>query len=230
MARLPQFAILYDGDISKVEKLVAEGILSFPAYIYNDQNNHLLFLKKDGVIEEVEGNNKKQVVNIESLPSPAEGDVETLYVCGGVVYYFDSEDKAYYPTYKSLQEKIVVKQQSGTIVNPVIINELGDGVYGVSGEYKISSQHPTLYSTSGTVMFIVEGNDIQKVCAKEIIQYHIDNDEITTDKVVMESTLNGYIDQYIEQKLIQTLPETVAEVINEVLIPASDEDIENLFE
>lgn len=77
--------------------------VKYPAYVFirddeNSSTGRLAFVDQNNVLKLIRGENKKQVVNVTTLPSPTDGDVEVLYIMNGIVYVFDGQ--AYQPTYK----------------------------------------------------------------------------------------------------------------------------------
>lgn len=90
MAKFPVFAY---GDYSKIQAAIERGSLTYPTYVFTtdeEHKNHLAFIDKDGIIQEVVGNNKNQVIRVEDLPET--GDLSTLYIYNNIVYTFDGED------------------------------------------------------------------------------------------------------------------------------------------
>jgi hypothetical protein len=143
-------------------------------------------------------------------------------------------------------DKIPIRELVGTLDNPIIISDLSDGIYGVKGQYSISPQISTVYLSGATILFLVlhNGNqtDIRKITNKEIYDYSIVGDEVTTDFVVMQSYLEncGYATvDYVDSKLLalsgslqdlsDSLVDTIDDRIDKKILSCSDEDIRGLF-
>lgn len=106
MAKLPQFAVLYDNDVDKLQAVIDAGHLEYPAYIFNDETSELMAIKKDGTVTNIMGANKQQVMKVDILPDPADGDEEVLYIYKGAVYIFDAENSVFKPEYSDLSLKV----------------------------------------------------------------------------------------------------------------------------
>lgn len=100
--------------------------------------------------------------------------------------------------YNSLTNRPVINK-TGTLADPVIVGDLDDGLYSVSGEYKIFDEYPTVFSSSVNHLFLVEKSNtalyVKDVFAKETIIYTLANGKVTTSKIVTEQYLtdNRYI-------------------------------------
>lgn len=152
---------------------------------------------------------------------------------------------------KDQLSKITFKELEGKIANPIIIADLESGIYGVRGMYKIANSSPTTYSTTATLLFFVMNEDgvtnIKKITSTDIVDYIVNDTEITTDSVVMKSyldSLNFATVDYVDEKLSgisekiaeevvvvveDKIDETVDERITENFDTCSSDDIKNLF-
>lgn len=87
MPTLPQFAA---GERTKVQPAIDSGVLKYPAYVFIRDENKLAFVDRDNTMHTIIGDNKKQVIRVDTLPSVSDADAETLYICSGVVYLLDN--------------------------------------------------------------------------------------------------------------------------------------------
>lgn len=148
--------------------------------------------------------------------------------------------------YNSLAHRPVINK-TGTLANPLIIGELDNGLYSVSGEYKIFTEYPTVFSSSINHLFVVEkDNDIvyvKDISAKKITTYILSDgqveiqDIVTTDyldknKYITENDFDAkiealdfitrdevsdYVKQIITEYLDQNIDQTIDEKIDEKL-------------
>lgn len=87
---------------AKVLAAINAGTVKYPAYCFirsedGSATGRLAFVDQNNVLKYVVGDEaKKQVLNVEELPEV--GDVEVLYIMGGIVYVFDGTE--YKPAYK----------------------------------------------------------------------------------------------------------------------------------
>lgn len=86
---------------------------------------------------------------------------------------------------------------SGSLATPIIADELEDGFYSFSGQYKISQKLETIFSGSKSCIFCIEKADdvvyVRKISGKEIILYTINN-SVSESKLITSDFLkeNNY--------------------------------------
>lgn len=94
----------------------------------------------------------------------------------------------------------------GTTESPIIISELSEGIYHVSGQYTISPLDQNINLAMRDILFVTDGNgNIQKISGKSIVNYSVTNGAVKEDIFATQ----GYVDSK--------------------LITATYEDIANLF-
>ena len=91
---LPTFAA---GNYDKIQASIESSLIKYPAYVYIRDQKKLAFIDKDNSINVIIGDNKTQVLNVETLPEIADGDTEVLYIYQGIVYVFTGTE--YKPMY-----------------------------------------------------------------------------------------------------------------------------------
>lgn len=141
--------------------------------------------------------------------------------------------------YNSLGNKPITNLV-GTLDNNIIIDELDNGIYSVSGLYKISTKCNTLFSTTYPTVFLVDKSDeinyVKKITAKEIINYSI-SDVINTSTIVTSEYLEskGYVaSDYVDAKIAalnfltkDELDTYVASSVSDAVDTALGEELDN---
>ena len=101
MADLPQFAA---GELYKIQAAIDVGILTYPSYVFIRDECKLAFIDQDLSINRIVGDNEKQVVNVEILPSVEKAKEDVLYILKGIVYTFNGVN--FTPMYKDVTEEL----------------------------------------------------------------------------------------------------------------------------
>lgn len=159
-------------------------------------------------------------------------------------YYFLNQDGVF--------EAIGIPERIGTLESPIIASDLGDGIHKVIGNYKITEDDSTLFSTGVYVVIIIETIDnvqkIKQITSDEITDYLVRNETIwKRNCYVTEDYLrdHGYAtEEYVDVQLeamkvfledelkdyvdigIQT---TVPEIVDDIMQPCGEDAIRNLF-
>lgn len=129
--------------------------------------------------------------------------------------------------------------------NPVVISNLENGTYSVTGHFKIALNDVTTHLNPNATIFIIEHNDdviyVKKISTKEIVDYEIiENKSNVVNQYVTKKFLddNGYATtSYVDEKIIaldfikrEEMTTYVEEVfqtfIDENLIPVVDDRID----
>lgn len=142
----------------------------------------------------------------------------------------------------------------GTIEKPVVISELRyDGLYAVKGVYKVSNlDGATLYSSDSFVLFTLKTANnrkyIKMISESELVDYVVEDNKMTVNKYVTEEYLVDFeyvvqqtlddkiaeVEQelydYIDGQIATRVVEIVDERIDAKVVPASDKDIDDLFD
>lgn len=144
----------------------------------------------------------------------------------------------------------------GSVFEPVVLTDLGNGIYKITGAFKVSSDVLTVQSTAGGQFVMVDTIDgvkyIRCISAKEIIEYHVDSQgNITSDSVPTKTWIEqqgfattNYVDEQLaalnfftkseaEEYIISVVSEVNEDAINAVidqrLIEATRQEINDLF-
>lgn len=145
-----------------------------------------------------------------------------------------------------------IPKKSGTLDNVLILSDLSDGLYEIKGQYKITPNSETTYSSPIDVITIIQTkNDIKRICtitADDIVTYFIDSEmNITQDSVVTKSYLEtkGYAStDYVDNVLLtmeekiktemysyinEELDQHIEDLIDSNVLPVDDSDVRELF-
>lgn len=158
--------------------------------------------------------------------------------------------------YDSLVHRPIINK-TGSLANPLTIGELDNGLYSVSGEYRIFLEYPTIFSSSINHLFVVEKeNDkiyVKDVQAKKTVIYVLSNGQVNIEDVITSNYLtenqyitetdfdakikaldfvtrneiSDYVKQITTEYLEQNLDSKIDEKINSLI--ADDSEIDNLF-
>lgn len=158
--------------------------------------------------------------------------------------------------YDSLVHRPIINK-TGSLANPLTIGELDNGLYSISGEYRIFLEYPTIFSSSINHLFVVEkGNDkiyVKDVSAKKIVTYVLSNGQVSIEDVITSNYLtenqyitetdfdakikaldfvtrneiSDYVKQITTEYLEQNLDSKIDKKINSLI--ADDSEINNLF-
>ncbi len=158
--------------------------------------------------------------------------------------------------YDSLVHRPIINK-TGSLANPLTIGELDNGLYSISGEYRIFLEYPTIFSSSINHLFVVEKeNDkiyVKDVQAKKTVIYVLSNGQVSIENVITSNYLtenqyitetdfdakikaldfvtrneiSDYVKQITTEYLEQNLDSKIDEKINSLI--ADDSEIDNLF-
>ena len=98
---LPTFAA---GEFHKIQAAIDVGVLTYPSYVFIRDECKLAFIDQDLSINRIVGDNEKQVVNVEILPSVENAKEDVLYILKGIVYTFNGVN--FTPMYKDVTEEL----------------------------------------------------------------------------------------------------------------------------
>lgn len=141
----------------------------------------------------------------------------------------------------------------GTLDNPIFLNDLSDGVYSVTGQYKITDNDVTVFLTiSPTLIFISHTDEhkilIKRVSSFEIKDYIVDNSMdkqiVSVDSYLTDSYLkkSGYItesdvDKKLavlkaeqESELKQYIQSSLSEQLDDMILEKIEDKLDEKFE
>lgn len=159
-------------------------------------------------------------------------------------YYFLNENNEF--------ECIGLPEVKGTLGHDIIVASLDDGIYKITGNYKITENDTTTFSTSSFIFGIVSSEELYKkikiISAGDIYDYIVtdggvnrrthyvtdqfleDNGYVTEEIVdakllAMETILEDELKSYVEMELLDTVPE----IIDRTIQRCGEEAIRDLF-
>lgn len=148
---------------------------------------------------------------------------------------------------------------TGTVFSPVIVSDLSDGFYKVTGAYKLSSDVVTVYSSSTGHFIIVETIDgvkhIKQITSTSIIDHTVTADGMTSVEMPTKQWISDqnfatttyvdeklaamnfftkndameYIQQCIDSSIGDMVANTVEKVVSEQFVAGTEDEITSLF-
>lgn len=129
---------------------------------------------------------------------------------------------------------------SGTLANPVIVENLENGIYSISGQYKVFDSIDTIFSSYENHIFLVEKSEtethIKDISSTDMVTYSLVDGEIQKDKLITLKFLedNNYVTDSDLDKKLQTLDvltkteagEYIAQAVNSYLDSKLDSAID----
>lgn len=140
-----------------------------------------------------------------------------------------------------------IKNEYGSLTKTIVVANLADGVYRVSGQYKIGGDYQTIQMSSDDSIFLVSRNssdnsiNITQLLGNTIKLYSIDSTGLcTADRYITEDWINdkdfissAQVKEYVKELVGQSIAETVDTVLDEKLeaklAPIPDENIMSIF-
>ena len=124
----------------------------------------------------------------------------SLFEVKSKLYVFDSETEA-------LNRPII--NLLGDPFNPPVLTDMTDGLYKITGSYKIAASLPTIYATSSGHILLIETYEnvkyIKRITAYRIYDYSIQTDgTVKSTQVVTKDWIDeqGYAtEEYLDTKL-----------------------------
>ena len=252
----PIFAV---GKYSSILPAIEAGTITYPSYIFCTDDETLAFVDKDLNIRRIKGYEQSNIIVVDALPSEnIRTDVFYIYNGTGYLYvdgvpvpvFNNSGDSV--ASYDQL-ENVPIVNKYGEATFPIVLSDLDNGSYAISGHYKIGGNLETVYITSKKVMFLIDSDDenkyITKLDGSNICVYTINlsnmdvmqNEYATQSWVLAQGyTTENYVNEAINtlyNKLVSELLITkVSQLENDMgyltandLEGISDKNITNLF-
>lgn len=198
---------------------------------------------------------KEEIINSLSLKSYAKMDDVITLINGKIGDYGEAKNVIDYVNgrkYADLEDKPILHLY-GNISNAIILSELDDGVYCITGQYVVGGDYEAIHLGDKDALFTVEHSGknvfITKVSGSQIVRFIIDeNYHCVTDKYVTEQWISaqdfltkadvetyvaGYlkssIDDIVGEVMEQQLDQKIDNALNERLYNIEQDDITNLF-
>lgn len=214
MATTPTFAV---ASRDKIQGYIDEGILQYPSYVLCKTTYEWVYIDKNLEMHDIKGYAQASMFVVDVLPE--EGFVENaFYLCDGIGYL--SINGKLVPVFKDINDSVKsyddlanvpIVNKFGEMGSEIILSDLDDGTYSVTGHYKIGGNLNTVYVPAATSIILIETEGdfkyITKLGASKIITYKYDNNTqiVTKDDYITESWISEkgystttYVDQAIE--------------------------------
>lgn len=197
---------------------------------------------RDHIIEEV-----KKTIGLDNYVKSSELSTLLDNIIGNledkstVVEYINSL------SYNKLSD-VPITNLIGTLVVPVKISSLDDGIYKIKGQCIIGGNNTTVQSSADDVLYLVShdadtsSTTITKMQGKSITLYFIQQDgEYTTDRYVTEEWINEqnfanadsvkeYVSNIIEETVLNVLDDHIDAALERKLGGIDSEDLTNIFQ
>lgn len=185
---------------------------------------------------------KKEIIDSISLESYAKMDDVITLINGKIGDYGDAENVIDYINnrkYADLEDKPILHLY-GNLANAIILSELDDGVYCITGQYVVGGDYEAIHTSDRDVLFTVEhlGTNvfITKVSGSQIVRFIIDeNYHCVTDKYVTEQWMSTQdflttadVETYIAGYLKSAVDDIVEEVVEQKIDNAFTERLYNI--
>lgn len=252
--KIPTFAV---GTYASILPSINSGVLDYPSYVFCTDTNTLVFVDKNKKMQNLKGYNQDSILIVDTLPIENIRN-DAFYVCNGVGYLYINDVAV--PMFKESEitsynelENVPIVNKYGEYTSPLILADLDNGAYSVSGQYQIGGSISTTYVTSCQTIFLIDSDDtnkyITKISPNEILLYTINNETgdgttaaYATDIWIQQQgyTTENYVNEAVNnmyQKIVQELSITkVSQLENDAgyltendINGISSTDIANLF-
>lgn len=255
-----KFGYLYYNDM--LQK-ISDGIIDLHDVVFTKDTKETYIVSTDGVpvalksrvyvynsmteaIRELNTNTDTYVGQIVSI---LEGDTYRGYVVNekktenGTIYTVTSLTNISSIDYDTLGNKPIINL-TGTLNTPIILSQLSNGTYSVTGQYQITETDETIYISTSYIIVIIEKDEdkifIKKISSAKIVDYIVSNNNLEkkvyiTDKFLEENgyATTSYVDNKIavldfitKEDLSEYVDTLVNEIFNNVLDSKIDEKID----
>ena len=246
---------------SKIQSYIDSQILTYPSYVFCKDLNTMVFIDKNLQIQDIKGFNQASINMVDELPTE-NIQSNTFYVCNGKGYLLINDILV--PVFKELSddsvsdydllENLPIVNKYGDISSPIVLIELENGSYSISGQYKVGGDVDTIYVSSKNVIVLVESDEEFKYITKlgrNVCQYKVNlstlevsEQSYATQEWVKEQgyTTKTYVDEAIEALYkritegtlvsitkVSQLENDMGYLTEDDLNEISDESIANLF-
>lgn len=258
----------------EIEKLIEKGKIDANDIVYTKDSHENIFIGSDLSINPVRSkvycyeDINSAIEDLNNASDTYEGQIVSIKTDNKYKGYIVNKiDKSYTVTLLSTLENIdyntlgnrPITNLTGSLSEPVIVSELDNGVYSISGQYKIFSSIETIFSSSVNHIFLVEKTEseiyVRDISARKIISYSSIEGEIKQKEILTSNYLkeNGYItsnevdtklqaldiltkteaQSYIEDTvskyLDKVLDSTIDQKLNNMIVEVDDSAIDDMF-
>lgn len=222
MATTPIIAV---ASYSSIQPAIDNGTLKYPSYILCRNDWTWAFVDKDSSIKRVKGYQQEAIIPVDVLPTE-NIRTDAFYFCNNIGYLYINE--SFVPVFKDLEnaidsydelKNIPLVNKHGEITSPIVLAELDNGSYSVTGQYRIGGNLETIFAPYKNVMFLIDSDEknkyITKLDAKSISIYtvNLDTMEVVVDKHATQSWVlaQGYTTETFVKQAVEDLYAKIAE-------------------
>lgn len=216
---------------NKIQSYIEQGVLVYPSYVFCKDQNTMVFVDKNLQIQDIKGFNQTSILVVEALPTD-NIQSNTFYICNGVGYL--SINDVLVPVFKELTEDVSdydllknlpIVNKYGEVSSPIVLFDLENGSYSITGQYKICGNLETVYVPSKSVVVLVDSDEenkyITKLDAKNICVYivNLNSMDVVIDKYTTESWVlaQGYAtESFVEQAIEDLYQKIISEALGSI--------------
>ena len=221
MANAPTFAV---ASRDKIQGYIDAGVLTYPSYVLCKNTYDWVYIDKELQMQNIKGYAQASMFVVDELPTE---DIQnnTFYLCDGIGYL--SINGKLVPVFKDITDgatsyndlaDIPIVNKIGTIVEPIVLADLDDGNYSISGQHKISNTLNTIYVAPASVMILVESDEenkyITKLGARNVCVYTVSivSQEVSINEYATQAWVDaqGYTTKTYVDEAIEALYERIA--------------------
>lgn len=260
---------------NEIEKLIEKGKIDANDIVYTKDTHENIFIGSDLSINPV----RSKVYCYEDVNSAIEDLNKASDTYEGQIVSIKTDDKYKGYIVNKIGENYTVTLLSaldgeidynalgnrpitnltGSLSDPVIVEELDNGIYSVSGQYKIFSSIETIFSSSVNHIFLVEKTEseiyVRDISARKITSYssiegETKQEEILTSEYLKENgyvtssevdvklqaldiltktEAQSYIEEAVSKYLDKVLDSTIDQKLNNMIVEADDSAIDDMF-
>ena len=247
---------------NEIEKLIEKGKIDANDIVYTKDSHENIFIGSDLSINPVHSkvycyeDVDSAIKDLNNASDTYEGQIVSIKTGDEYKGYIVNKiGENYTVTFLSTLENIdyntlgnrPITNLTGSLSEPVIVSELDNGVYSISGQYKIFSSVETIFSSSVNHIFLVEKTEseiyVRDISARKIISYSSIEGEMKQEEILTSEYLkeNGYVTSSEVDVKLQTLDiltkteaqsyikETVSKYLDEVLDSTIDQKLNNMI-
>lgn len=221
----PIFAV---GKYEDILSGIQSGILTYPSYVICTDDYTWVFVDKELNLRRIKGYEQEAIIHVSTLPT-TKFRTDAIYICNGTGYiYINSvpvpifnNNGSSVASYDQL-ENTPITNKYGQIASPIVLADLDNGSYSISGQYKIGGYLDTIFVTSSRIMFLIDSDEenkyITKLDAKNICVYTINLEtmNVTINEYVTKSWISaqGYTtEEYVTQAINDLYNKLVSELL-----------------
>ena len=260
---------------AEVEKLIEKGKIDANDIVYTKDTHENIFIGSDLSINPVRSkvycyeDVDSAVEDLNNTPDTYEGQIVSIKTGEKYKgYIVNKTNESYTVTLLSSMDGEIdyntlgnrpITNLTGSLSEPVVVGELDNGVYSVSGQYKIFSSIETIFSSSVNHIFLVEKTEtetyVKDVSARKITSYSSIEGETKQEEILTSDYLkeNGYVTSsevdtklqaldiltkteaqlYIEETvsayLDRIFDSTIDQKLDDMIVVADDSAIDDMF-